>query len=333
MARSLRLEFGGAYYHVMARGNRREPIFRDDPDRTFFLRTLGEACGRTGWRVHAYVLMRNHYHLCLETPEPNLVAGMKWLQNTYTRRFNTRHRLWGRLFGDRYKAVPVEPGPTEYYLGLLDYLHLNPVRARLIATARQQSLLDFPWSSLSRGYALPPRERPAWLSADAGLAAWGFPDTTAGRRQFVERLDRRAREEELTRCGVPPLDVERDARHSHLRRGWYWGSQAFAEKLRALLEKNSPSRNRTYRSSPQAHAHDERRARELLQTGLREQGLTPSTLRSLPGNDPRKVKIALQIRQQTSVSNQWLNQALHMRSPANVSQILLRATRQSRYVD
>jgi REP element-mobilizing transposase RayT len=108
MARSVRIEFAGAYYHVMARGNRREAIFLDDDDRRFFLKTLSEACGRTGWRVHAWVLMGNHYHLFIETPEGNLVEGMKWLQNTYTRRFNIRHRKWGRLFGDRYKAVLVE---------------------------------------------------------------------------------------------------------------------------------------------------------------------------------------------------------------------------------
>jgi REP element-mobilizing transposase RayT len=93
---------------VMARGNRRETIFHDDDDRRFFLATLSEACAMTGWRVHAWVLMGNHYHLCIETPEANLVAGMSWLQNTVTRRYNVRHRAWGRLFGDRYKAVLVE---------------------------------------------------------------------------------------------------------------------------------------------------------------------------------------------------------------------------------
>jgi len=87
---------------VMARGNRRERIFRDEADRVLFYQTLGEACERTGWRVHACVLMSNHYHLMVETPEANLVAGMRWLQNTYTRRHNCRHRLWGRLFGDRW---------------------------------------------------------------------------------------------------------------------------------------------------------------------------------------------------------------------------------------
>ena len=86
MARAVRIEYGGAFYHVMARGNRRERIFRGEADRLLFYQTLGEACERTGWRVHAWVLMSNHYHLMVETPEANLVAGMRWLQNTFTRR-------------------------------------------------------------------------------------------------------------------------------------------------------------------------------------------------------------------------------------------------------
>ena len=116
----------------MARGNRRERIFRDEADRRLFYQTLGEACERTGWRVHAWVLMSNHYHLMVETPEANLVAGMRWLQNTYTRRHNCRHRLWGRLFGDRYKAILSEGGSGYYYCSLMDYIHLNPVRAGLV---------------------------------------------------------------------------------------------------------------------------------------------------------------------------------------------------------
>src|SRR5436190_17849671 len=92
-------------------------------------------------------------HFFLETPEANLVAGMQWLQNTYTRRFNVRHGLWGRLFGDRYKAVLVE-GAGYYYETLLDYIHLNPVRAGLVKVRRGQSVLEYPWSSVSAGHAL-----------------------------------------------------------------------------------------------------------------------------------------------------------------------------------
>jgi hypothetical protein len=82
-----------------------ERTFVDDDERRFFLKAASEACGMTGWRVHAWVLMTNHDHFLIATPEAHLVSGMKWLQNAYTRRFNTRHRLWGRLFGDRYKTI------------------------------------------------------------------------------------------------------------------------------------------------------------------------------------------------------------------------------------
>lgn len=110
MARQLRIEYEGALYHVMARGNRRNPIFvdRKGEDEKLFLETLGECCKRSGFEVWAWVLMKNHYHLVIETPQGNLVEGMKWLQNTYTRRFNVKHGEWGRLFGDRYKAVVIE---------------------------------------------------------------------------------------------------------------------------------------------------------------------------------------------------------------------------------
>ncbi len=151
MARSIRIQSAGAYYHVMARGNRREDIFHDDDDRRFFLHTLSQACEMTGWRVHAWVLMSNHYHLFLQTPEPNLVAGMSWLQNTLTRRYNVRHRKWGRLFGDRYKAVVVEGEDRYHYQTLMDYIHLNPVRARMIRPKAGQSVMDYAWSSIAGG--------------------------------------------------------------------------------------------------------------------------------------------------------------------------------------
>jgi len=97
----------------MCRGNRQEAIFRDDKDHERFLDTLGEVAERNGWLIHAFVLMGNHYHLLLETPEPNLVDGMRWFQSTYTQRFNARHKVWGHLFQGRYKALPVDQG--EYF--------------------------------------------------------------------------------------------------------------------------------------------------------------------------------------------------------------------------
>jgi len=111
MAGPIRIEYPGAVYHVMVRGNHGQVIFGDNQDRKAFVQTLGEACEKTGWRIHAYVLMGNHYHLFVQTPEPNLVAGMKWLQGTYTQRYNGRHRFCGHLFQCRYKAVIVDGRP------------------------------------------------------------------------------------------------------------------------------------------------------------------------------------------------------------------------------
>jgi REP element-mobilizing transposase RayT len=132
MARKLRVEYAGAIYHVMNRGDRRERIFVDDADRQRFVDTLGEACAKTGWQVHAYVLMPNHFHVVVETPQPNLVAGMKWLLGTYTSRFNRRHKLFGHLFSGRYKSLIVDGSGSGYLKSVGDYVHLNPARAKLV---------------------------------------------------------------------------------------------------------------------------------------------------------------------------------------------------------
>jgi len=132
MARKRRVEYPGAIYHVMNRGDRREPIFQDDADRQTFLATLGEACVKAGWQVHTYVLMPNHFHLVLETPQPTLVAGMKWLLGTYTGRFNRRHKLFGHLFSGRYKSLIVDGSGSGYLRTVCAYVHLNPARAKLL---------------------------------------------------------------------------------------------------------------------------------------------------------------------------------------------------------
>ena len=115
MARKLRVQYPGAIYHVMNRGDRREPIFKDDADRHLWVETLGECCAKSDWQVHAYCLMSNHFHLVLETPKPNLVAGMKWFLGTCTSRFNRRHKLFGHLFSGRYKSLIVD-GSGDGYL-------------------------------------------------------------------------------------------------------------------------------------------------------------------------------------------------------------------------
>src|SRR6266581_5244223 len=147
----------------MNRGDRREPIFLDDVDRRSFVETLAGVCVKTGWHVHAYVLMPNHFHLVVETPQPNLVAGMKWFLETYTSRLNPRHKLFGHLFSGRYKSLIVDGSGTGYLKSVCDYVHLNPVRAKLLKAG--QRLREYRWSSWPE-YLKGPDKRASWLRVD-----------------------------------------------------------------------------------------------------------------------------------------------------------------------
>jgi REP element-mobilizing transposase RayT len=180
-------------YHVMNRGDRRENIFWDKPDREVFISTLSEACRQTEWQVHAYCLMRHHFHLVLETPQANLVAGMKWLLGVYTKRFNIRHKLCGHLFAGRYKALMVEGSGNGYLRTACNYVHLNPVRAKLIKSGA--ALESYRWSSYA-DYLKPPGQRPRWLRVERLLGELGIPkDSPAGRAQFGVQMARRRLEE------------------------------------------------------------------------------------------------------------------------------------------
>ena len=132
--RKLRVEYPGAIYHVMNRGDRREPIFQDHADRRRFLETLAETCAKAQWQVHAYCLMGNHFHLVLETPLANLVAGMKWFLGTYTSRFNRRHKLLGHLFSGRYKALIVDGSGNGYLRTVCEYVCATDSSSHLINT-------------------------------------------------------------------------------------------------------------------------------------------------------------------------------------------------------
>ena len=140
MARPVRIEFAGAHYHVTSRGNERKPVYRDDRDRARFLERLAAVVRTHRLRVHAFVLMRNHFHLLVETPEANLARAMGQLTGAYTQDFNRRYRRSGHLFQGRYKAILIEK--ESYLLELSRYIHLNPVRVGEVSRA-----WEFRWSS------------------------------------------------------------------------------------------------------------------------------------------------------------------------------------------
>ena len=140
MSRPLRIAFPGATYHIMSRGDRRREVFRDDVDRSLFLDLLAREVRQQRWRLLAYCLMGNHYHLLLETPESNLVPGMRRLNGVYAQAFNRRHGQVGHVMQGRYKSILVDR--ESYLLELARYIVLNPVRAGMVSAAQ-----DWIWSS------------------------------------------------------------------------------------------------------------------------------------------------------------------------------------------
>jgi REP-associated tyrosine transposase len=307
MARKLRVQYPGAMYHVMNRGDRREPIFTDQVDRERFLETLGQTCQKTSWQVHAYCLMRNHFHLVIETPQPNLVAGMKWLLGTYTSRYNRRHKEFGHLFSGRYKALPVDASGTGYLKSACDYVHLNPVRAKLLTP--HQPLEDFPWSSYPL-YLAAPSARPVWLRVDRLLGECGIQkDSPAGRCVFKEQTERR-RQEDL------------DQAFKHLEHGWFLGGEDFKKELLAQVH-TAPSPSHF---GELLHEAMEARAERLLDEALVRMGWTKDHLRARLKGDPHKVQIARELRARTTMPLAWIAEQLNMGSRGYLAWLLQRPT-------
>jgi REP element-mobilizing transposase RayT len=161
MSRPIRIEFPDALYHVTSRGNRRETIFDDDEDRRMLLLELGQVVAEFNWRCYAWCLMDNHYHLLIQTPDSNLSQGMRQLNGIFTQASNHRHRRVGHLFQGRFKAILVDG--DSYFLELLRYIVLNPVRAAMVAKPE-----DWRWSSYSACAGLTNPE--PWLAVEGVLS-------------------------------------------------------------------------------------------------------------------------------------------------------------------
>ncbi|HKQ39084.1 MAG TPA: transposase [Verrucomicrobiae bacterium] len=244
MARPLRIERPGAWYHLTARGNERQAIYRDQRDYQHFCELLANAVAQFRWRLHAYVLMKNHFHLMVETIEPNLSASMQWLGVSYTVWFNRRHERSGHLFQGRFKSLIVEP--AAWSVALSHYIHLNPVRVSSLALAktdraaaampgmgapdpelvrkRLERLDEFPWSSYRAYIGI--ADRPHWLSCDHILDRMGKGSLTARQRRYCTEA------ENMVRHGLPPSPWEQ------LQAAMALGSQKFLRKIRATIAGN-----------------------------------------------------------------------------------------------
>ena len=303
MARKPRVEYAGAVYHVMSRGNRQQTIFRTDDDCEMFLITLGEACKRTGWKIHAYVLMGNHYHLLLETPEPNLVTGMQWLQSTYSKRFNARHHEWGHLFQGRYKAIPVEWGGG-YFSTVATYIHLNPVRMKGY-DFEGEKLRDYRWSSyrVYIGKSL----RMEWLCVSRVLDSLNMQDTPAGRQKYARYMGKRV--EEIRQSDKP---WRADESWQKIRRGWFFGSPGFREARLENVESVLKKGKRTSFAGEEIKAHDATCAEGWIAKGMLNLGLSEADLKAMKMNSPKKYALAWLARRNTCASPSWIKERLGM---------------------
>ena len=311
MPRKLRVEYEGGIYHVMNRGDRQEAIFLGEEDRDLFLETLGQSCGKTGWQVHAYCLMGNHFHLVVETPRANLVAGMRWFLGTYTARFNRRHKLFGHLFSGRYKSLIVDGSGSGYLKAVCDYVHLNPVRAKLLTP--EAALKEYRWSSWPE-YLKSPGKRWAWLRVDRTLGEWGVKeDNAAGRRQLEQGMEQRKE-----------LEWSKEtADWKGLRRGWCWGSKSFREEMLELIGEKRGGQHH----GEELRESDERKAERLVGEMLRAAGWTETELRKHSKGDKKKARMAARLREETTMSWKWIAKRLamgHWRTASNAVRVRLK---------
>jgi len=301
MARPLRIEFGGAIYHVMSRGNARQKIFHDDRDYTRFFEGLSQTVQRCDWRLLSFVCMPNHVHLFVRTPEPNLSGGMQYLLSGFANWHAKRHARPGHLLQGRFKGELVED--ESYYWRVSRYIHLNPVRGRRPLVAHPR---DWTWSSYP-GYARR-RLRLDWVAYDELLCAWqgemGGNDAEAAYRRFVQQG--------LTE---PPESPFRDA-----TQGWLLGSQAFVDRIRAQMK-----RPRFDDDVPQARRVSNLEPTTVIATVAHYYGISPASFQRRRSGDDRRDVAAYLARRLTTTTLRELAGAFGLTHPGSASNLLRRA--------
>ncbi|MGH7958403.1 MAG: transposase [Opitutaceae bacterium] len=297
MARRLRIQFPGAIYHVINRGNYRRDLFESVGVAKSFEAILGEASTRFGWEIHAFCLLRNHFHVALTTPVPTLGDGMHWLQTTFAVRFNRFRSERGHLFQGRYQSPLVEDAAA--LVRVVDYIHLNPVQAGIVSP---EQVAEFRWSSLSRFVK---GSRPAWLSSETWRDQLGMADSRCDWDRYVGALISLARDpegqkkrgfDELTRgCTIGTHGWKRAIAREHSHRA---------------LELDLP-RDETIELKAQ-------RWRAALDEELRRLGKDDNdSVRDQKGA-AWKVEIALRLRRNIGAPYRWISKTLAMGSPAAV---------------
>jgi putative transposase len=235
MARPLRIDYPDTYYHILSRGNEQRPIFKTDKDYEMFLALLEKTAGKFHIEIHAYVLMRNHYHLLVKTTQGNLSRAIQWLGVTYAGWYNRRHKRSGHLFHGRYKSFLIED--DSYFTAMCYYIHGNPVRV-----GAAKSPAEFRWSS-ARAYAHKDAA-PAWLTTGVMLGMSG-----GSRRKFF-----REQEAYLSKSDSPLSD---------LRHGVYMGSEEYGQQC-AEMSRGEPVAEKPQKRLLLRMQSKDQMAREIL---------------------------------------------------------------------
>lgn len=307
MARRLRLQFPGARYHIINRGNLQHDVFATVGANNAFLKALGEAAEQFHWKVYAYVVMRNHYHLALETPEPNLASGMHWLQSTFATRLTRFHAQHGHVFQGRYKALLVE---DEYHLArVCDYIHLNPVRAGVVPV---NSVGDYRGSSLWIRLRKSP---PDWLHAADGLPSLqleSVPDPWPRYLLHLRRVAATADDDRLQTCAYSE--------------GWAIGTTGWRKALARQHAHLALAPEMTAAEIAEIKCV---RWQEALDAALKCAGKSLAEAASAPKGANWKISIARELRAKVAAPYRWIATALTMGHPSAARGYLSKPTLQS----
>ena len=311
MARKVRIEFPGAFYHVINRGNFRSWIFETGGARHSFRECLKMGFEAQGWRLHAWCLMGNHYHLLIETPKPNLVDGMKWVQSTFANRFNRFNKTNGHVFQGRYKAIILD---KETVGPVCHYIHLNPVRAGLIAIEQLQDYRDSSFHQLWNS-------RQRWSFAEYATClrnSGGFSDNPVGRRQYRDYLKRLSGD----------LSEQREMGFDSMSRGWAKGGEQFRQEI---LSNCSDQQLRRVVEAEASEMREPLWEHELV-VALGLLGRTELDLSRARKGAPWKVALARHFRDRFLAPYRWLSARLSMGAVSSI-QSLVSLHRRQKHID
>ncbi len=299
MPRRLRIQEQNALYHVINRGNYRSDVFESEGACEAFAQMLEDTCKRYEWKVHAYVIMRNHFHVALETPLPNLADGMHWLLGTFATRFNRFRKEQGHVFQGRYRALLIEDAAA--LVRVADYIHLNPVRAHAVLPV---DIASYRWSSLKR-LQTEGQGRPRWLTGTDILRQRGLSDDAEGWADYISGLVALATDErEQLRLGF-----------DRMSRGWAIGTTGWRRAVARDLDAMDLA---VGADQWEIRSLKETRWAAVLAEELKKRRRRASDLVRDRKGAPWKREIAVALRESSGASCGWIAKTLHMGSPESV---------------